>query len=111
MDGVEKTPPVLQRDKKAQCLSAYRVKMTFVNHILRSTNNKVLKGLHKFKVDMPINAKGITVQSLEHLFIYLYCGCHLGVQKNALQPISPHNTIIENFSTSLACNSVFIWSK
>ena len=45
--------------------------MTFVNHILRSTNNTVLKGLHKFKVDMPINAKGITVQSLEHLFIYL----------------------------------------
>ena len=32
----------------------------------------VLKGLHKFKVDMPINAKVIAVQSLEHpLYIYI----------------------------------------
>ena len=31
----------------------------------------VLKGLHKFKVDMPINAKVIAVQSLEHL-LYIY---------------------------------------
>ena len=66
--------------------------MAFSTIFLGSANNTVLKGLHKFKVDMPINANVIAVQSLEHLFRYLYCGYHVGGQKNALQPISSHNT-------------------
>ena len=52
----------------------------------------MLKGLHKFKVDLRINAKVIAVPSLEHLFICLYCGCHVGGQKNALQPYFPTET-------------------
>ena len=39
-----------------------------------------------------------------------YCGNHVGGQKNAHQPIFPHN-IIENSPTSSAHNSVFIDPK
>ena len=64
--------------------------MAFSTIFLGSANNTVLKGLHKFKVDMPVNAKVIAVQSLEHLlYIYIVDVMLVGKLKNALQPYFP----------------------
>ena len=45
--------------------------------------------------------------NFQKISIRLYCGSHVGLQKNAHQPILPNN-IIENSQTSLAYNSFFI---
>ena len=39
--------------------------------------------------------------------IELYCGCHVGGQENAYQPIFPYN-IIENSQKSFARDPVFV---
>ena len=46
------------------------------------------------------------VQSLENICASVYSSSHIGEQKNAHQPIFPHN-IIGNFPTSWATNSAF----
>ena len=66
-------------------------------------NDSILKGLFKFQVDMPINARVKAVQSLEILHTFSL----VGRQKNAHQLILPCN-IIESRQTSLAHNSAFI---
>ena len=38
--------------------------------------------------------------------MHVYCGSHVGGQKNAHQPVFPYN-VIENYPTSLALDSVF----
>ena len=64
--------------------------MTFFDHTLHNANYLVLKGLCKFKVDMPINAKVIAVQSLEYLSLYIYIVAVMLVGKVMPFSLFPH---------------------
>ena len=75
--------------------------MIFFTKFLHNVNNPVLKALCKFQVDIPINARVTAVQNLENLHTYLYCGSHVGRQKN------DHQTI---FSYNITGNSPLLWS-
>ena len=55
---------------------------------------------------LAINAKVTAVQSFPNS-IHLYCGSHVGGQKNTHQPIFPYN-ITENFPASFVRSSVFL---
>ena len=57
--------------------------------LLHNVNNRSLKYLCKFQVDIPKSAKVIAVQSLGNLHT-LYCRNHVGGPKNAHQPIFPY---------------------
>ena len=50
--------------------------MTILTELLCDVNNLIFKYLYKFKVDIPINARVIAVQSLEIAF-HLYCSNHV----------------------------------
>ena len=71
---------------------------SFSEKKLHNVNNPILKYLCKFQVDIPINARIIAVQSLEHLNTFI-CDSHVGRQKNAHQPTFPY-TIIDWFPYS-----------
>ena len=74
--------------------------------LLHNVRNAVLKGICKFEIDTPKNARTTVVQSLEDP-IHLYCGSPVSEQKNALHPIFRHN-IIENSRNPFAHQSLFI---
>ena len=74
---------------------------TFLTELLCDVNNLIFKYLYKFKVDIPINARVIAVQSLGNLFSFILqqpCYAH--------RPILPYN-IIEDSLTSLAHTALF----
>ena len=86
----------------------------FIDDILTkffyNVNKPILKGLCKFQVDIHLNARVAAVHSLENLLqeisIHLYCGSHVGGQKDGHQPIFPRN--MKNSPTFLAHNSLFV---
>ena len=81
--------------------------MTFLAKFLHNVNILVLKGLCKFQVDKPINARVTAVHSLKKSPIHLYCDSNVGWQKNSDQTIFLFY-LIEIHPTTLANNSVFI---
>ena len=69
--------------------------MTFLTELSCDVNNLIFKYIFKFKVDIPINARVIAVESLKSLFSFILqqpCYAH--------QPILPCN-IIEDSPTQI----------
>ena len=80
----------------------------FFTKFLQNVNKPILKGLCKFQVDVPRVMQ--VMQELGQfkvlkISIHLYCGSHVGGQKNALQPIFPYNIIEKNPPTFFPHNS------
>ena len=58
-------------------------------------------------LDSTVNTRVTDVQSLQYLYIPLYCDSHNSGRKNAQQPIFPYE-VIQSSLTHSACNFVFV---
>ena len=85
--------------------------MTCSANFLHKINHPVLKGLCKFQVDIPINARVMAAQSLEkiHTFI-LQQPCSMMGKRMPTSPFS-HIIVIRKISNFFAPYLFFCWSK